>query len=69
MKDIETSLKTCAIDPSGAMMTYNKIWQRMISVAEKDVTKMLPVLKEISGDIAKIPLKIKIGNVQGADCR
>jgi predicted nucleotide-binding protein (sugar kinase/HSP70/actin superfamily) len=61
MKDIETSLKTCAIDPSGAMMTYNKIWQRMISVAEKDVTKMLPVLKEISGDIAKIPLKIKIG--------
>lgn len=32
----------------------------MISVAEKDVTKILPVLKEISSDIANIPLKKKM---------
>jgi predicted CoA-substrate-specific enzyme activase len=60
MKDIETSLRTCAEDPQKAMSDYNKIWQKMITVAEKDVTKMLPVLKEISADVAKIPLKKKI---------
>ncbi|MCX5848886.1 MAG: acyl-CoA dehydratase activase [Deltaproteobacteria bacterium] len=62
MKDIETSLKTCADDPVKAMIDYNKIWQKMISVAEQDVTKMLPILREISVDIAKIPLKKKIDN-------
>jgi predicted nucleotide-binding protein (sugar kinase/HSP70/actin superfamily) len=60
MKDLETSLKTCAADPVKAMRDYDKIWHRMISVAEKDVTKILPVLKEISGGIANIPLKKKI---------
>jgi predicted CoA-substrate-specific enzyme activase len=60
MKDLETSLKTCAADPLQAMKDYNKLWQKMINVAEKDVTKTLPVLREISADIAKIPLKNNI---------
>ena len=60
MKDIETSLRTCAADPLQAIADYNKIWQKMISIAEKDITESLPVLKEISADIAKIPLKNKI---------
>jgi predicted nucleotide-binding protein (sugar kinase/HSP70/actin superfamily) len=60
MKDIETSLRTCAADPVKAMTDYNKIWQKMLKVAEQDVTKMLPVLREISADIANIPLKKKI---------
>jgi predicted CoA-substrate-specific enzyme activase len=60
MKDLETSLKTCAADPAKAMIDYDKIWHRMISVAEKDVTKILPVLKEMSGEISSISLKKKI---------
>ena len=32
----------------------------MISVAEKNVTQVLPVLKEISDEIARIPLKKKM---------
>jgi predicted CoA-substrate-specific enzyme activase len=60
MKDIETSLRTCAADPAKAMMDYDIIWKKMINAAEHNVTKMLPVLREISGDIAKIPLKNKI---------
>ena len=63
MKDVETSLRTCAADPVQAMATYDQLWHRMISVAEKDVTQMLPVLKEISDEIARIPLKKKM-----ADC-
>jgi predicted nucleotide-binding protein (sugar kinase/HSP70/actin superfamily) len=60
MKDLETSLKTCAADPAKAMIDYDKLWCRMISVAEQNITKVLPVLKEISSDIANIPLKKKM---------
>jgi len=60
MKDLETSLKTCAADPVKAMIDYDRLWRRMISVAEQDVTKVLPVLKEISGEIANIPLRKKM---------
>ena len=59
MKDVETSLRTCAVNPVEAMATYDQLWRRMISVAEHDVTEVLPVLKEISTDIAHIPLKKK----------
>jgi predicted CoA-substrate-specific enzyme activase len=60
MKDVETSLRTCAADPVQAMATYDQLWRKMIGVAEKDVTQMLPVLKEIAGEIARIPLKKKM---------
>jgi predicted CoA-substrate-specific enzyme activase len=62
MKDIETSLRACAEDPVKAMEHYNKIWKKMIDTAEQDVTKILPVLREITDDIARIPLKKKIDN-------
>jgi predicted CoA-substrate-specific enzyme activase len=60
MKDVETSLRTCAVNPIEAMATYDRLWRKMISVAEHDVTKVLPVLKEISSEITHIPLKKKI---------
>ncbi|MGV8058616.1 MAG: acyl-CoA dehydratase activase [Smithellaceae bacterium] len=60
MKDVETSLRTCAADPVAAMATYDKLWHRMIGIAEKDITQVLPVLKEISDEIARIPLKKKM---------
>jgi len=60
MKDVETSLRTCAAEPVSAMAVYDQLWRKMISIAEKDVTKVLPVLKDISDDIARIPLKKKI---------
>jgi predicted nucleotide-binding protein (sugar kinase/HSP70/actin superfamily) len=60
MKDVETSLRTCAADPAKAMATYDQIWQKMIGVAENDITKVLPVLKDIAGTISRIPLAKKI---------
>ncbi len=60
MKDVETSLRTCAVNPIEAMAIYDRLWRRMISVAEHDITKVLPILKEIWADIAHIPLKKKI---------
>ncbi|TAL36636.1 MAG: activase [Spirochaetes bacterium] len=60
MKDVETSLRACAADPVAAMEKYDSLWHRLISVAEKDVTKVLPALRGISDEIKKIPLKRKM---------
>ncbi|HDQ03186.1 MAG TPA: activase [Deltaproteobacteria bacterium] len=60
MKDVETSLRTCAADPAEAMKVYDRIWQKMISVAQQDITKVLPVLKEIASEISQIPLTRKM---------
>jgi len=60
MKDVETSLRTCAADPAEAMRIYDRIWQKMIGVAEKDITKVLPVLQEIADEISAIPLTRKM---------
>lgn len=56
MKDVETTLRTCARDPISAMAIYDRLWRKMLSVAEKNVTQVLPVLKDISREIARIPL-------------
>ncbi len=60
MKDVETSLRTCAADPACAMMIYDNLWQKMISVAEQDITKVLPVVKDIADAISRIPLSRKM---------
>jgi len=60
MKDVETSLRTCAADPIEAMRIYDQIWQKMIGVAERDITKVLPVLKDIADTISQIPLAKKM---------
>lgn len=57
MKDIDTSLRACAVDVAGARKKYNQLWHRLIKIAEKDITAILPVLKEISRGLALIPLK------------
>ncbi len=57
MKDIETSLRACAKDPISAMALYDQLWQELISVAENDVTRVIPVLKKIACAISNIPLQ------------
>ncbi len=57
MKDIETSLRACAKDPVSALNLYDTLWQELITVAEKDVTKVIPVLKKIANTIKTIPLQ------------
>ena len=57
MKDVETALRACAENPVGAMQVYDDLWQELIDIAEEDVTKIIPALKRIAGEISKIPLK------------
>ena len=60
MKDIETSLRTCAKDPATAIAKYDELWHELVSIAEKDIKKVMPSLKRIASEIAKIPLKQKV---------
>ncbi len=60
MKDIETSLRTCAIDPAAAIAKYDELWRELIDIAEDNPKKMIPALKRIAGEVAKIPLKQKV---------
>jgi len=60
MKDIETSLRTCAVDPVTAIAKYDELWQQLIDIAEKNLSKIIPSLKKIAKEIAKIPLKQKV---------
>jgi predicted CoA-substrate-specific enzyme activase len=60
MKDVETSLRTLAVDPQAAIAKYDELWQNLVSIAEEDVAKVIPTLKRIAKEIAKIPLKQKL---------
>lgn len=60
MKDVETSLRTCASDPVKAMEIYDDAWQKMLGVAEDDIRKVSPVLKDIADTISSIPLARKL---------
>ncbi len=60
MKDVETSLRTCAEDPATAIAKYDELWQGLIDIAEKDIKQIVPALRKITSEIKKIPLKQKV---------
>lgn len=60
MKDLETSLRTCAEDPAAAMEKYDTLWQRLVTVAETDASGVIPALESIAREVSKIPLKKSI---------
>lgn len=60
MRDIEASLRTCAIDRIMAMNKFSELWHRMLAIAEKDMKKVIPLLEEISLELTAIPLKQKM---------
>lgn len=62
MKDIETSLRTCAQDPSAAIAKYDELWHGLMEIAEKDISQIIPALKRIAAEIKKIPLKQKVAD-------
>lgn len=60
MKDIETSLRSCAEDPAAAIAKYDELWHELVGISEKDIRQVIPALKRIASEIAKIPLKQKV---------
>ncbi len=62
MKDIQNSLRACAIDPKSALETYHKLWQELIGEAETGFKNATPILKRIAKEIARIPLRQKLAD-------
>ncbi len=60
MKDVETSLRSCAVDPAAAIAKYDELYQELIEIAETDVSRIVPAMKRISDEVAKIPLQRKM---------
>jgi predicted nucleotide-binding protein (sugar kinase/HSP70/actin superfamily) len=60
MWDIEATLRANAVDRKGAMKKFDELWHRMIGIAETDMKKIVPVLKEITSELKKIPLNRKM---------
>jgi predicted CoA-substrate-specific enzyme activase len=57
MKDIQNSLRACAADPVAAIAQFNTAWHKLMGISEKDITKIMPTLREIAVEVAAIPLK------------
>lgn len=60
MKDIQNSLRTCALDPVTAMKEYKVLWQQLLGEAENGFKNAEPALKKIAKGISEIPLKQKM---------
>lgn len=63
MKDIQTSLRVCAVDPVSALALFHQLWNGLTASVESDFKSLLPELKKIGKQVATIPLKRKM-----ADC-
>ncbi len=57
MKDIQTALRATAADPKKAIAHYSDLWHGLVDIAEKDINKIVPSLRSIAREVAKIPLK------------
>ncbi len=60
MKDIQNSLRACALDPDTASKEYKVLWQELLGEAATGFKNAGPVLKNIAKGISKIPLKQKM---------
>jgi len=60
MKDIETTLRACAVDQVSAMKRYDELWGEILHVAESDIGKIIPTLEAFANEIKKIPLRRKM---------
>ena len=63
LKDVQTSLRATAVDQKSAMAEFDRIWRDVLRVAESDISKIKPTLRDISRRIAAIPVAKRIDEV------
>jgi len=63
LKDVQTSLRTCAEDPGKALAIYDDLQNKMLEEISTDTKKLIPFLKIMANEFAKIPLKKTIDEV------
>jgi predicted nucleotide-binding protein (sugar kinase/HSP70/actin superfamily) len=60
MKDIQTSLRVCAVDPTSALIQFHELWKGLLDSVKTDFSTLVPELKKIGKKVAMIPLKRKM---------
>ena len=60
LKDIQNSLRACAVDPKAALAQFSRSWHKLMAIAEKDIAKIMPTLREIAVEVAGIPLRRRL---------
>ncbi len=60
MKDIQTSLRSCAKDKISALKAYRMMWQELEDAIQVDLKKTFRVLKDIAAKVSSIPLEKKM---------
>ncbi|MCL2294297.1 MAG: acyl-CoA dehydratase activase [Spirochaetes bacterium] len=63
LKDVQTSLRTCAENPAEALEIYYSLQNKMLEEISTDMKKLMPYLKVMAKEIAKIPLKKTVDKV------
>ena len=63
LKDVQTSLRTCAEDPVKALEIYYDLQSKMLKEASRDMKNLIPYLKIMAKEFAKIQLKKTIEKV------
>jgi predicted CoA-substrate-specific enzyme activase len=63
LKDIQNGLRACAADPETAIAKFNLAWHKLMNIAEKDITKVMPTLRDIANEVATIPLRRKLEEI------
>ena len=63
LKDIQNSLRACAVDPAAALESFSHSWRKLMAGAEKDISKIMPTLREIAEEVATIPLRKKLEEI------
>jgi predicted nucleotide-binding protein (sugar kinase/HSP70/actin superfamily) len=57
LKDIQNALKTTAQNPKEAIGEFEKSWRRVMDAVEHKPESIWKELKQVAGDVRKIPLK------------
>ncbi|MCL2480621.1 MAG: acyl-CoA dehydratase activase [Spirochaetaceae bacterium] len=57
LKDVQTSLRTCAENPIEALEIFDKLQNKMLEEVSKDMNKLFTCLKLMGKEFAKIKLK------------
>ena len=60
LKDIQNSLLTTASNPKTATIAFEKSWRKLMNAVEHKPKTIWKELKNVAGDVKKIPLKRKV---------
>ena len=56
LKDVQSALRACAAVPETAVARFNELWTEVIADVDSGIDRLLPGLRKIGREVAKIPL-------------